>query len=222
MGLTSKDKLYKENNYLTINDISKILDKGRCTLNTVISYLYIEPIRIKEGKLERCFFTQQQFNQIKDFYIQHPDYSTFLAKEMRIRKNGNGINGNGYTEERNIKTKKTIINRYGENWKQVLSVKTQKAIEKKYGDKNYRNVEKMKQTLYNNRDRFCREHELTLFRKEFKNKLPQSEEVLLEIFTRLNIHLVPYKAEVYIKNKDIEPLRRELKRLTIKVEYNKN
>ena len=56
MGLTSKDRYYKENKYLTLNDISKLLNKGRYTLNTVISYLYIEPIRIKEGKLERCFF----------------------------------------------------------------------------------------------------------------------------------------------------------------------
>lgn len=201
-GLNPKDKELKEKGFLTINDLSKLLNKGRCTITTALSYLYIKPSEII-GK--HLFYSSDIKTILEDFYRNHADYEKFLAKEMRKRKYG----GNGY-EGRDTKTKQTLIERYGENYKQVIVQKMKKSIKQKYGDENYRNWDKVKQTRNANIQKFCEINSCSAFSEIFGTRIEHSWETLSYCMAQNSIQLLTYKNTLYIKNEDVNKLKQAL------------
>lgn len=201
-GCNSLDKFMKERGLFTINDICKLLGKGRATINTVIKYLYIEPCEIVNS---HKFYSNIDFVKIDEFYKTHLDYEKFLTKEMRIRKYGE----NPYID-RDIKTKRTNIEKYGENYKELFVEKMKSSIKEKHGNENYRNIEKAKSTLLENRNKFCKENDCSLFSEIFGTRVEHSWSTLSYCMDKLNIELINHKSVLYIKNKDIEPLKNEL------------
>lgn len=205
-GLKEKDKLVKQQGYLSINDICKLLNKGRATVSTVIKYLNINGVSNIGSRPNYVFYTQDNFKLIESFYETHKDYSIFLAKEMRKLKNG----GNGYTSERTNKILNTYKQKYGEDWKQEFNKRREKSIKEKYGDKNYRNKEKSNKTLIENRNKFAQENDYTEFTKIFNSNVEHSWKTLNYCLEKLNISLISYKTVLFIKNEDVDKLKNEL------------
>lgn len=201
-GLSTKDKEMKSKGYFTINDFCKIFDKGRCSITTVLKYLYIEPI---ETINNHAFYENETKEKIQEFYNTHTDYEKFLAKEMRKRKYG----GNGYVG-RDEKTKETLKKKYGENYKQIIVQNMKKSIKEKYGDEKYRNIDKCKETRRNNIVKFCNENESVPFSEIFGTRVEHSWETLQYCMNKNNIHLLTFKNTLYIRINDIEVLKHEL------------
>lgn len=209
-GYNKKDKELINKGYTTIHSMAKEFGRNRCSIETVLKYLYIEP---SETIGTHLFYTQSDKKQVEQFYNEHKDdFNKFLAKEMRIRKNG----GNGYTQERSDKIHETKLEKYGENYGRLAYRKAFQTCEELYGDKNYRNKEKMQETLYENRLKFCEENDCSLFTEIFGTSVEHNRKTLDFCMDNLGIKLINYKTVLYIKNEDIPRLQNELN----KVRYN--
>lgn len=209
-GYNPKDKELLNKGYTTVYNMAKEFGRNRCSIETVLKYLYIEPSEIVGTHL---FYKSEDKEKVAQFYKEHKDdFSKFLAKEMRIRNNG----GNGYSKERSDKIHQTKLEKYGENYGKLAYEKAFNTCEKLYGDKNYRNKEKMQKTLYKNRLEFCKENDCSLFTEIFGTNIEHSRNTLDFCMDNLGIELINYKTVLYIKNEDIEPLKKELE----KIEYN--
>ena len=102
-GYNPKDKELLNKGYTTVYNMAKEFGRNRCSIETVLKYLYIEPSEIVGTHL---FYKSEDKEKVAQFYEEHKDdFSKFLAKEMRIRNNG----GNGYSNERSDKIHKTKI-----------------------------------------------------------------------------------------------------------------
>ncbi len=210
-GYNPKDKELLNKGYTTVYSMAKEFGRNRCSIETVLKYLGIDP---SETVGKHLFYIQSDKEKVAQFYDEHKDnFNTFLAKEMRIRKNG----GNGYTQERSNKIHETKLEKYGENYGRVAFEKGQETCEKLYGNKNYRNVEKVKETLNKNRLKYCEENNYSLFTEIFGTSVDHNRKTLDFCIDNLGIELINYKTVLYIKNEDVEPLKKELE----KVSYNK-
>ncbi len=90
-GYNKKDQEFINKGYITINEMAKEFGRNRASIVTVLNYLGIESA---ETIGKHLFYTQFDKEQVAEFYEEHKeDFNVFLAKEMRIRKNG----GNGYS-----------------------------------------------------------------------------------------------------------------------------
>lgn len=204
-GLSTKDKEMKSKGCFTINDFCKIFNKGRCSVTTILKYLYIEPI---ETINNHAFYAEENKEKIQEFYDSHADYEKFLAKEMRKRKYG----GNGYIG-RDEKTKETLKKKYGENYKQIIVQNMKKSIKEKYGDEKYRNVGKAQETRKNNIVNFCNDNDCVPFSEIFGTRIEHSWETLQSCLNNCGISLLTYNDTYYIKNSHIEILRNELNKI---------
>lgn len=204
-GYTQNDLKLKNKGLLSINDICKKLNKGRCTISTVIKYLNILPFTVSNN---HKFYSNNDFIKIEEFYKTHSNYEKFLAKEMRIKKYGE----NPY-KNRNEKTIKTNIEKYGKNYKEIFLQKMKQSIKEKHGDENYRNIEKTKETLHKNRLKFCKENDCSIFSEIFKTNIEHSWSTLSYCLDKLNIKPIYHKSVIYIKNSDVELLKNELKNI---------
>lgn len=205
VGYTQNDLKLKNKGLLSINDICKKLNKGRCTISTVIKYLNILPFIVSNN---HKFYSNNDFIKIEEFYKTHSNYEKFLAKEMRIKKYGE----NPY-KNRNEKTIKSNIEKYGENYKEIFLQKMKQSIKEKHGDENYRNIEKTKETLHKNRLKFCKENDCSIFSEIFKTNIEHSWSTLSYCLDKLNIKPIYHKTVIYIKNSDVELLKNELKNI---------
>ena len=209
-GYNKKDQELINKGYTTVNEMAKEFGRNRASIVTVLKYLGIKSTEII-GK--HLFYTQFDKEQVAEFYEEHKDdFPKFLASEMRKRKNG----GNGYSKERSDKIHKTKVEKYGENYGRVAYEKAWETCDKLYGDKNYRNKEKMQETLHKNRLKYCEENDCSLFTEIFGTSIDHSRKTLDFCMDNLGIKLINYKTVLYIKNEDIEPLKKELE----KVVYN--
>ena len=209
-GYNKKDQELINKGYTTVYNMAKEFGRNRCGIETVLQYLYIEP---SETVGKHLFYTQSDKESVARFYEEHKDdFSKFLASEMRKRKYG----GNGYSKERSDKIHQTKLKKYGENYGKIAIEKEKQRCKELYGDENYRNPNKIKQTLNNNRLKFCEENNCSLFTEIFGTSVDHNRKTLEFCMNNLGIELINYKTVLYIKNEDIEPLKKELK----KVSYN--
>ena len=140
-GYSKKDQELINKGYTTVNEMAKEFGRNRASIVTVLKYLGIKSTEII-GK--HLFYTQFDKEQVAEFYEEHKDdFPKFLASEMRKRKNG----GNGYSKERSDKIHKTKVEKYGEDYARVAYEKGKETCKKLYGDENYRNIDKLKNTL---------------------------------------------------------------------------
>lgn len=207
-GYNKKDLELLNKGYTTVNEMAKEFGRNRASIVTVLKYLGVEP---SESIGKHLFYTQSDKEQIAEFYEKRKDdFSKFLASEMRKRKNG----GNGYSKERSDKIHKTKIEKYGENYGKLAYEKAWETCEKLYGDKNYRNKDKMKNTLNENRLKYCKENNCSIFSEIFGTNIDHNRQTLDFCMDNLGINLINYKTVLYIKNEDIEPLKKELKNIS--------
>ena len=97
--------------------MAKEFGRNRASIVTVLKYLGIDP---SETVGKHLFYTQLDKKQVAEFYEKHKDnFNVFLAKEMRIRKNG----GNGYSKERSDKIHRTKLEKYGKLAKNYMVIK---------------------------------------------------------------------------------------------------
>lgn len=203
-GYNPKDKELLNKGYTTVYNMAKEFGRNRCSIETVLKYLGIDP---SETVGKHLFYTQYDREQVAEFYEEHKDdFSKFLASEMRKRKYG----GNGYPLERSNKITETKRKLYGENYGKISFEKGRKTCEELYGDENYKNTDKVKQTLYENRKIFCEENNCSEFSKIFKSKFEHGTKTLTSCMNKLGIKLINYKTVLYIKNEDIPRLQNEL------------
>ena len=206
-GYNKKDRELINKGYTTVNEMAKEFGRSRASIVTVLKYLGIEST---ETIGKHLFYTQFDKEQVAEFYEEHKDdFAKFLASEMRKRKYG----GNGYSKERSDKIHKTKVEKYGENYGRVAYEKAWETCEKLYGDKNYRNKEKMQETLNKNRLKYCKENNCSLFTEIFGTSTDHSRKTLDFCMDNLGIKLINYKTVLYIKNEDIEPLKKELEKI---------
>lgn len=203
-GYNKKDLELLNKGYTTVNEMAKEFGRNRASIVTVLKYLGIEP---SESIGKHLFYTQSDKEQIAEFYEEHKDnFSKFLASEMRKRKNG----GNGYSKERSDKIHKTKIEKYGENYGKLAYEKAWETCKKLYGDKNYRNKDKMKNTLNENRLKYCKENNCSIFSEIFGTSIDHNRKTLDFCMNNLGINLINHKTVLYIKNEDISKLQNEL------------
>lgn len=203
-GYNKKDQELISKGYITVNEMAKEFGRNRASIVTVLKYLGIDHSEIV-GK--HLFYTQFNKEQVAEFYEEHKDdFAIFLAKEMRIRKNG----GNGYTQERSDKITETKRKLYGNDYGRMSFEKGRKTCEELYGDENYKNTDKVKQTLYENRKIFCEENNCSEFSKIFKSKYEHGNKTLKSCMDKLGIKLINYKTVLYIKDEDVPKLQNEL------------
>lgn len=137
------------------------------TFNKIINYLSLKSEQKYHEKAHKVvdFFTQEQFNQIKQFLIDHPNKRALFLELTRIEKYGSLENFYAMKNEKSRKTKKE---RYGDenyvnkeqikksnlkSWKENKEErisKTKQTKKEKYGDENYNNYEKNKETQIKN------------------------------------------------------------------------
>ena len=203
-GYNKKDQELINKGYTTVNEMAKEFGRNRTSIVTVLKYLGIESAEII-GK--HLFYTQFDKEQVAEFYEEHKDdFAKFLASEMRKRKYG----GNGYPLARSEKITETKRKLYGENFGKMSFEKGKETCKKLYGDENYKNTNKLKQTLYENRKIFCKENNCSEFSKIFKTNWEHGTKTLNSCMNKLGIKLINYKSVLYIKNEDISKLRNEL------------
>ena len=206
-GYNKKDQELINKGYTTVYNMAKEFGRNRCSIETVLQYLYIEP---SETVGKHLFYTQLDKEKVAQFYEEYKDnFSKFLASEMRKRKYG----GNGYSKERSDKIHQTKLEKYGENYGRIAFEKEKQTCKELYGDENYRNPNKIKQTLNKNRLKFCEENDCSLFSEIFGTSVDHNRNTLNFCMDNLGIELIPYKTVLYIKNEDIEPLKEELKKI---------
>ena len=207
-GYNKKDRELINKGYITVNEMAKEFGRNRTSIETVLKYLYIKS---SETIGKHLFYSLNDKEKVAEFYKEHEtDFSKFLASEMRKRKNG----GNGYSNERSDKIHQTKLKKYGENYGKIAYKKAWKTCEKLYGDKNYRNKEKMQETLYKNRLKYCEENDCSLFTEIFGTNIDHNRSTLDFCMNNLGIELINYKTVLYIKNVDIKPLKKELEKIS--------
>lgn len=137
------------------------------TLISIMNYLNIDSIKKYHEKAHKIcdFYTEEQFNQIKQFLIDTPNKRALFTKLTKIEKYGNLEN---FYKQKTEKGRKTKLERYGDenyvnkeqiskshlkNWnehKEERIEKIKKTKLERYGDENYNNCEKNKETLIKN------------------------------------------------------------------------
>jgi len=137
------------------------------TFDKIIKYLSLKSEQKYHEKAHKIvdFFTEEQFNQIKQFLIDHPNKRALFLELTRIEKYGSLENFYAMKTEKGRKTK---LERYGDekyvnkeqirkshlkNWEEnkeerIAQIKQTK--KERYGDENYNNSQKNAETQIKN------------------------------------------------------------------------
>lgn len=151
----------------TRNQISKKLGIQIDTFDRIIKYLSLKSEQKYHEKAHKIvdFFTEEQFNQIKQFLIEHPNKRALFLELTRIEKYGSLENFYAIKNEKSRKTKKerygdenyvnkekikeSNINSWEENKEERIAQTKQTKLER-YGDENYNNPQKNIETQIKN------------------------------------------------------------------------